>query len=132
SLGIMSLTNISRTRSMGSNSSLFEKEHSLMNASFFGPLGGQLRMAFVAAITAAGLVAGGNAVSQTITPEILIGDAVGNAGDPKYADVEKAISLYGNGDSMSARALLESARRKDEKLPPVDMMMAKLYLLSNQ
>ncbi len=103
-----------------------------MNASSIRPAYGQLRMACLIAITAAGLFAGRDAASQSITPEILIGDAVGNAGDPKYADVEKAISLYGSGDSMSARALLESARRKDEKLPPVDMMMAKLYLVSNQ
>lgn len=103
-----------------------------MNASFFRLFRGQLHMALLVAVAGAGLSAGNDALAQSITPEVLIGDAVSNAGDPKYTDVEKAISLYANNDALSARALLESARRKDEKLPPVDMMMAKLYLLSNQ
>lgn len=103
-----------------------------MSAFFLSPCGGRARWAAFVAIATVWFAASGEAVAQTITPEILIGDAVSNAGDPKYSDVEKAISLYLKNDPISARALLESARRKDEKLPPVDMMMAKLYLMTNQ
>lgn len=84
------------------------------------------------AVVALIATAGGIAWSQSaVTPELLIGDAVGNPDDPKYEEVALAITRYANNDALSAKSLLEAAKRKDDKLPPVDMMMAKLYLLSN-
>jgi Tfp pilus assembly protein PilF len=73
----------------------------------------------------------GSAWSQQVTNETLIGDAVADADSPKYSDIERAITRFANNDVISAKSLLESAKRADDKLPPVDMMMAKLYLLSN-
>lgn len=70
--------------------------------------------------------------AQGITPEVLIGDAVSNAKDPKYSEITEAIQRYTANDALGARQFLETAKRKDDKLPPVDMMMAKLYMVTGQ
>lgn len=85
------------------------------------------------ALLAAALVLGGNeAHAQNITPDNLIGDAVGDPTASRYSDIQEAINRYNNNDAMAARAYLESAKSKDDRLPPVNLMMAKLYLLSRQ
>jgi Tfp pilus assembly protein PilF len=67
--------------------------------------------------------------AQTLTTEVLIGDAVADLG-PKYSDVDEAIKRFNNGDAYSARALLEVARKKSPSLPPTDVTLAKMFLLS--
>ncbi len=62
----------------------------------------------------------------------LIGDAVSEADSPKYGDVGEAIKRFNNRDQLGAQQFLEAARRKDEKLPPVGLLIAKMYLLSGQ
>jgi predicted Zn-dependent protease len=61
--------------------------------------------------------------------EILIGDAVADIG-PKYSDIDEAIKRFNNRDPLSARALLEEARKKSPGLPPSDLTLAKMYFLA--
>jgi tetratricopeptide (TPR) repeat protein len=66
-----------------------------------------------------------------VTVQTLIGDAISD--DPaKYADVDAAIKRFQNRDFLAARTLLERAKQTHSRLPPVDLMMAKLYYLSGQ
>jgi Tfp pilus assembly protein PilF len=65
-----------------------------------------------------------------ITQQTLIGDAVSETG-AKYSDIDKAIQFFTNRDVTNARLLIETAKRKDPSLPPIDVTMAKLYFLSN-
>jgi Tfp pilus assembly protein PilF len=69
------------------------------------------------------------AARAQITTQVLIGDAVSN---PKtgYADVDEAIKRFNNRDPLGAQQFLEAALRKDPKLPPVDLLLAKMYILS--
>ncbi len=80
---------------------------------------------------AIGVVAADRATAQ-ITAKTLIGDAVSDPDDAKYSDVSEAIKRYTNKDVLGAKQFLESAKRKDARLPPVNLMMAKLYFLSRQ
>ncbi|MEX2317007.1 MAG: hypothetical protein WD669_07640 [Pirellulales bacterium] len=87
---------------------------------------------FAASATAAAVFAswpGTGSAQPSITKEILIGDAVADIG-PKYSDVDEAIKRFNNRDPLSARALLEEARRKAPTLPPSDLTLAKMYFLS--
>jgi Tfp pilus assembly protein PilF len=65
-----------------------------------------------------------------LTTQALIGDSVSEIGT-QYSDVDEAIKRFVNRDIVGARLLLDSARRKDEALPPTDLLMAKMYLLAN-
>jgi Tfp pilus assembly protein PilF len=65
-----------------------------------------------------------------LTVDKLIGDAVSDPSNARYADIGEAIERFTNRDVAGARQFLESAARKDEKLPPVDVTMAKMYFLS--
>jgi tetratricopeptide (TPR) repeat protein len=65
-----------------------------------------------------------------ITQQTLIGDAVSETG-PKYSDIDKAIQFFTNRDVTNARLLIETAKSKDPSLPPIDVVMAKLYFASN-
>lgn len=65
-----------------------------------------------------------------ITPKSLIGDAVSEPDSPRYSDVANAIERYGNRDVLAARTFLETAKRKNTKLPPVAVMLAKLHRLA--
>lgn len=64
-----------------------------------------------------------------ITQQTLIGDAVSETGS-KYSDIDKAIQFFSNRDVPNARLLLEAAKRKDPSLPPTDLTLAKMYILS--
>jgi Tfp pilus assembly protein PilF len=64
-----------------------------------------------------------------ITTEVLIGDAVSDPGT-KYADVDEAIKRFSNRDPLGAQQFLEAALRKNPTLPPVDLLLAKMYILS--
>jgi tetratricopeptide (TPR) repeat protein len=84
----------------------------------------------VAAVVAIGLGVGfvSDAFAQ-ITTEVLIGDAVSDPGT-KYADVDEAIKRFTNRDPLGAQQFLEAALRKNPNLPPVDLLLAKMYILS--
>jgi len=58
----------------------------------------------------------------------LIGDAVDDADSPQYRDVASAIARFGNGDFSGARELLAEARTKHPELPPVEVIVAKLFI----
>jgi tetratricopeptide (TPR) repeat protein len=66
---------------------------------------------------------------QQLTAQMLIGDAVSEAG-AKYPDVDEAIKRFSNRDFLGARTFLEGAKRKDNSLPPTDLIMAKLHFLA--
>jgi tetratricopeptide (TPR) repeat protein len=64
-----------------------------------------------------------------VTTELLIGDSVSDVGT-KYSDVDEAVKRFSNRDVLGARQFLESAARKHPNLPPVELMMAKMYFVS--
>lgn len=74
----------------------------------------------------------GSAFAQQgpITAKALIGNSVSDPDAVRYSDVAEAIKRFENRDQLSARTFLERAVQKDNKLPPVGVMMAKLQLLS--
>lgn len=67
--------------------------------------------------------------SAQITTEILIGDSVSDPG-ARYADIDEAIKRFNNRDQLGAQQFLEAAVRKNPNLPPVDMLLAKMFILS--
>ncbi len=83
-----------------------------------------------AAVVAAGWPATSQA-QQQLTTELLIGDSVADPGN-KYPEVDTAIKYFGNGDVLGARTLLEEAKKKSPALPPSDLLLAKMYLITSQ
>lgn len=83
---------------------------------------------FSAAILLCGLLS--STSSAQITTEILIGDAISDIGN-KYGDVDEAIKRFMNRDVLAARQFLDSAKKKDPNLPPVDLLLAKMFFLTN-
>ncbi len=78
--------------------------------------------------------AGLSLLSSTIaraqmTTQTLIGDSVSEIGN-RYGDVDEAIKRFTNHDVLAAKQFLESAKKKDPSLPPVDLMLAKMYFLA--
>ena len=73
--------------------------------------------------------AAGNAQAQTITTQMLIGDAVSSDSLAKYTDIDQAIKYFINRDVLASRQFLEAAKKKDPALPPVDLLLAKMYFL---
>jgi len=63
------------------------------------------------------------------TLENLIGDAVSLSNQP-YPEVESAIQRFRNGDAEGAREYLQQAKQKFPKLPPVDLLLAKLFVFA--
>jgi Tfp pilus assembly protein PilF len=76
------------------------------------------------------VVANSTSRAQTITTQMLIGDAVNAESLAKYTDVDEAIKRFLNRDVLAARTFLDTAKKKDPTLPPVDLLMAKLYFLA--
>lgn len=66
-----------------------------------------------------------------LSPEALIGDSVSEPDSARYSDVNEAIKRFNNRDILGAKQFLENAKRKDPKLPPVGVMLAKMYGLTN-
>lgn len=64
-----------------------------------------------------------------ITTKVLIGDAVSDP-EGKYPDVDEAIKRFTNRDPLGAQQFLEAALRKNPNLPPVDLLLAKMYIMS--
>jgi tetratricopeptide (TPR) repeat protein len=69
------------------------------------------------------------AASAQLTTDVLIGDSISDPG-PRYSDVDEAIKRFSNRDPLGAQQFLETAVRKNPNLPPVDLLLAKMYLLS--
>jgi tetratricopeptide (TPR) repeat protein len=72
----------------------------------------------------------GNAARAQITTQILIGDSVSPDSIGRYTEVDEAIKRFMNRDVLAARQFLEAAKKKDANLPPVDLLLAKMYFLS--
>ena len=85
--------------------------------------------AAIAATALTALLFSAGVASAQITTQTLIGDSVSEVGS-RYSDVDEAIKRFANRDIVGARLLLESARNKDKSLPPTDLLLAKMYLLS--
>src|SRR5215813_6071981 len=66
--------------------------------------------------------------SNPLTADYLIGDAVSDANSSQYKDVTDAITRFANNDPNGARDLLTTARQANPKLPPVELMMGRLWL----
>lgn len=65
-----------------------------------------------------------------ITTKALIEDSVPPDSIAKYTEIDEAIKRFANRDVLAARQFLDAAKKKDAKLPPVDLLLAKLYFLS--
>lgn len=74
-------------------------------------------------------VGAGEAEAQTITTQMLIGDAVSTDSLKEYTDVDQAIKYFINRDPLAAKQFLEAAKKKSPQLPPVDLLLAKMYFL---
>jgi predicted Zn-dependent protease len=75
-------------------------------------------------------VAIGSSARAQMTTQMLIGDAVSEVGS-QYKEVDEAIKRFMNRDVLAARQFLESAKKKDPNLPPVDLLLAKMFYLTN-
>jgi tetratricopeptide (TPR) repeat protein len=73
-----------------------------------------------------------NPAAAQVSVDTLIGNAVSDANDAQYQDIGVAISHFSKGDVAAAQALLESVRKKFPKLPPVEILMAKLFVAAKQ
>lgn len=74
--------------------------------------------------------AGGVAATQDpFTVENLIGDSV-SLSNQAYPEVENALQRFKNGDLQGAKEYLDLAKQKYPKLPPVDLMLAKLQVFA--
>ncbi len=97
---------------------------------FICRVGGPLRAFLVCAfLTLVFTAVPGSARAQTITTQMLIGDAVSPDALAQYTDVDEAIKRFINRDVLAARTFLDTAKKKDPNLPPVDLMLAKMYFL---
>jgi predicted Zn-dependent protease len=74
-------------------------------------------------------LAGSNFARAQMTTQVLIGDSVSEIGN-RYGDVDEAIKRFTNHDVLAAKQFLDSAKKKDPNLPPVDLLLAKMYFLS--
>lgn len=89
----------------------------------------QVRRAALA-LLAVGMACGAAKFAQAqITTQALIGDSVSDPGT-RYTDIDEAIKRFTNRDPLGARQFLETALRKNPNLPPVDLLLAKMYILS--
>lgn len=61
----------------------------------------------------------------------LIGSSVSEIGS-QYQDIDQAITRFKNRDLQGARNLLERAKERHPELPPVDVLVAKMYFSINQ
>jgi len=65
-----------------------------------------------------------------LTPKYLIGDSV-SLSNKEYPEIDKAIQRFTNRDVEGAQEYLDQAAEKYSKLPPTDVLMAKMQLLTN-
>ena len=88
------------------------------------------------AAAAAGAAPGGESPAgaaatpqDPFTVKNLIGDAV-SLSNQTYPEVESALQRFKNSDAVGAREYLEQAKKKYPKLPPVDLLLAKLMVFN--
>jgi predicted Zn-dependent protease len=67
--------------------------------------------------------------NDPFTVENLIGDAV-SLSNQRYPEVESAILRFKNTDPIGAKEYLDQAKQKYPKLPPVELLLAKLYVFN--
>ena len=67
--------------------------------------------------------------NNPLTPKYLIGDAV-SLSNKSYPEIEKAIQRFRNRDAIGAQEFLAKAKEKYPKLPPSDIMLAKMQILT--
>jgi tetratricopeptide (TPR) repeat protein len=77
----------------------------------------------------AGAPAGVGAPQDPFTVENLIGDSV-SLSNQSYPEVENALQRFKNSDVKGAKEYLDLAKQKYPKLPPVDLLMAKLFVFA--
>jgi len=71
-------------------------------------------------------------VHAQATPEQLIGRSVSEPANPRYEKVSAAMARFLSGDVSGARSHLTLAKRSNPELPPVGVMLSKLYFMVNQ
>jgi len=67
--------------------------------------------------------------TSPLTPKYLIGSAV-SLSNRSYPEIEKAIQRFSNSDVAGAQEYLKKAKEKYPKLPPTDILMAKMQVLA--
>jgi tetratricopeptide (TPR) repeat protein len=84
-----------------------------------------------AAAPAAGPTATGAqpAAQDPFTVKNLIGDAV-SLSNQQYPEVENALKRFKNGDVAGTKEYLDQAKQKYPKLPPVELLLAKLMVFN--
>lgn len=94
---------------------------------------GAFRFGFMAILAAfIGLVSSSQAKAQ-LTVKSLVGKAVSDPTDDKYPEIKSAIDYFVNQrDPKAAFGQLSLAKQNHPKLPPVDMMMADLWMAAKQ
>lgn len=91
---------------------------------------GRSRAAMICiALTLMLTTAGTARAQQVLTTQMLIGDAVNTDSLARYTDIDEAIKRFINRDVLAARTFLETAKKKDPTLPPVELLMAKMWFL---
>jgi tetratricopeptide (TPR) repeat protein len=70
--------------------------------------------------------------TNPFTVDWLIGNAVSDADSPQYQDVKDAITRFRYNDVAGATDLLKRARQKNTKMPPVEVLLAKLWGAAGQ
>lgn len=70
-----------------------------------------------------------NPAHAQITTKMLIEDSMPPDSIAKFTEIDEAIKRFMNRDVLAARQFLEAAKKKDANLPPVDLLLAKLYFL---
>ena len=88
-------------------------------------------IARVVVVTGAILAVALSSFAAEMTPDELMGNSVKGRG-PHIADLQDAINKFRDREYDDARRLLEEAKKKTAKLPPPELMLAKLFASSNQ
>jgi len=101
---------------------------------FLSSFRSKIRYRSLALLAAAAFVAGlvsARAAQAQLKAKDLIGYAVEEV-EPKHEDVDRAIQKFAQRDVQGSLQLLQQASRIDPMLPPPQITLAKLYLLSKQ
>src|SRR4051794_39892874 len=101
----------------------------LSTQAFYITISRRIGLALVFATFAALAIVPGNVQAQGLTTQALIGDSVDTTSLARYTEVDEAIKRFMNRDVLAARQFLEAAKKKDASLPPVDLLLAKMYFI---
>lgn len=67
------------------------------------------------------------AAQINVTVDKLLAGSITDATPQQYPDVAEAITRFNNRDVAGARDLLETAKKKDPRLPPPEVILATMY-----